>query len=262
MATNIFNAGKLVILAFLVTQLGTTVRSSPVAEPAYINDLVKRTCTYPLKFGSPTNQFALLSYISIANTGTPLSISGNIGVSPSGTISGIPAASVTGTIYINTPSAASALATASARCSCAAAALPRTTVPGTSITGMTFTPGNYFFAGAVNLAASGSVTFDAGGNVNAQFIVIITGAFTTGASSTILLINGAKACNIFWTVGTPTVNAAATLGASSIVYGNGCVWGAITMGAGVTVTGLWVTLVNAAASTLAIDGGTFKIPIC
>ena len=258
MQLTIFGAGKLAILGFLATQFGS-VLSAPAAEPVYINDLVKRTCTYPLKFGTPTNKFVILSYIKIVETlGAVLTINGDIGVSPSGTISNIPPASVTGTIHTNDASASSAIATASAACSCAAAALPVTTVAGTSITGSTFTAGNYLFPGAVNLAASGSTTFDAGGNANAQFIMIIEGALTTGASSKILLVNGAKACNIFWTVGAPpSAGAAVTLGASSVFNGNLCVWGPITTGLGVTYNGLMTTLLKTAASFVSIDGGTF-----
>ena len=207
---------------------------------------------------------AMLSYVSLTETlGAVLSITGNIG--STGAIVNIPAASVTGTIYSDVASATSALATASATCSCAAVALPRTTVAATSITGSTFTAGNYYFAGAVNLAASGSVTFDAGGVSTAQFIMIINGALTTGASSTVVLKNGAKACNIFWVIGPPASSAGAdtTLGATSVFNGNICDWGAITTGAGITYNGLMVTLKTTAASVITMDGGTFKsIPTC
>ena len=208
----------------------------------------------------------MLSYTSITETlGAVLSITGNIGVAPAGAIINIPAASVTGTTYLNAPSATAALATATATCVCAAARLPRTTVAATSITGSSFTPGTYYFAGALNLAASGAVTFDAGGVSTAQFTMIIDGALVTGASSTVILKNGAKACNIFWVIGPPASSGGAdtTLGASSVFNGNICDWGAITAGAGVTYTGLMVTLKQIAASVITIDGGTFKsVPVC
>ena len=258
-------ASRLAFLGFLATQF-SSILSSPLAEPFSVSDLAKRSCTYPLKFGTGTAKMVILSYTSITETlGAVLSITGNIGVAPSGTIVNIPTASVTGTIYSNVASATSALATASATCSCAAAALPVTTVAATSITGSTFKPGNYHFAGALNLAASGSVTFDAMGNSAAQFIMIIDGALVTGASSTVILINGAKACNIFWVIGPPasSVGADTTLGASSVFNGNICDWGAITAGAGVTYTGLMVTLKQTAASVITIDGGIFKsVPTC
>ena len=258
-------ASRLALLGFLATQF-SSVLSSPVADPFSVSDLAKRSCTFPLKFGTGTAKMVLLSYTSITETlGAVLSITGNIGVAPAGTINNIPAASVTGTIYSNVASATSALATASATCSCAAASLPRTTVAATAITGTTFMPGTYYFAGAVNLAASGSVTFDAKGNSAAQFIMIIDGALVTGASSSVILLNGAKACNIYWVIGPPasSVGADTTLGASSGFFGNLCDWGAITVGAGVTYTGLMVTLKQTAASVITIDGGTFKsVPIC
>ena len=258
-------ASRLALLGFLATQFGS-ILSSPLAEPFSVSDLAKRSCTYPLKFGTGTAKMVMLSYTSITETlAAVLSITGNIGAAPAGGVVNIPAASVTGTIYTNTPSATSALATASATCSCAAVALPRTTIAATSITGSTFTPGTYYFAGALNLAASGSVTFDAGGVSAAQFYMIIDGALVTGASSTVILKNGAKACNIFWVIGPPASSGGAdtTLGASSVFNGNICDWGAITAGAGVTYTGLMVTLKQTAASVITIDGGTFKsVPIC
>ena len=258
-------ASRLALLGFFANQI-TPILSSPVAEPFSISDLVKRTCTYPLKFGTGTAKMAILSYIKIFETaGATLSITGNIGVAPSGTIVNIPASSVTGTIYSNVASATSALATASATCSCAAVAMPRTTSAATDITGNTYTGGNYYFTGAVNIDASGSVTFDAGGVSTTQFIMIINGALTTGASSTIVLKNGAKACNIFWVIGPPASSTGAdtTLGASSVFNGNLCDWGAITTGAGITYTGLMVTLKTTAASIITLDGGTFNsVPTC
>ena len=258
-------ASRLALLGFLATQFGS-VLSSPVAEPFEISDLVKRACTAPYKFGAGTAKMAILSYTSITETlGAVLSITGNIGVSPAGVISNIPAASVTGTIYSNVASATAALATATSVCACAASSLPRTTSSLTSLTAQTFTPGTYYFPNALNLAASGAVTFDALGNSAGQFIMILDGALTTGASSMVLLKNLAKACNIFWIVGPPatSIGADTTLGASSTFLGNICDWGAITTGAGVAYTGLMVTLKQTAASVITIDGGTFKsVPVC
>ena len=258
-------ASRLALLGFLAPQF-SCILSSPLAEPFSVGDLAKRACTFPLKFGTGTAKMALLSYTSISETlGAVLSITGNIGVAPAGTIVNIPAASVTGTIYSNVASATAALATAKATCTCAAAALPRTTNTATSITGLTLTAGNYYFPNAVNLAASGSFTFDAQGVSAAQLIMIIDGAVVTGASSTIILKNGAKACNIFWVVGPPasSIGADTTLGASSVFNGNICDWGAITVGAGVTYTGLMVTLKQTPASVITLDGGTFKSnPTC
>ena len=97
--------------------------------------------------------------------------------------------------------------------------------------GETLPPGVYSVAGAGSV--NGSLTLDAAGNSGAIFIFKIGGAFTTAASSSVTLINGASSCNIFWVaegaiaIGTSSVmkgtvlahNAAASIAASSILDG-------------------------------------------
>ncbi|MBF8456006.1 DUF3494 domain-containing protein [Kaistella sp. G5-32] len=105
-------------------------------------------------------------------------------------------------------------------------------------------PGVYDVAGAPSIA--GTVTLDGQNDPNALFIIRGTGAFTTGVSSKVDLINGARACNIFWVCGgamstaDPTTmkgtlisNAAIALGAHTTHNGRLLsTMGAITMGAG------------------------------
>ena len=93
-------------------------------------------------------------------------------------------------------------------------------------------PGVYYNAGAVT--ASGSITLDAGGNPNAQFIFQFGAAFSTGTSFNVTLTNGASACNVFWVAegaiafGASTImkgfifsnNGAVTIGSMSNVQGN------------------------------------------
>ena len=98
--------------------------------------------------------------------------------------------------------------------------------------GETLAPGVYYNAGAVT--ASGSITLDAGGNPNAQFIFQFGAAFSTGTSFNVTLTNGASACNVFWVAegaiafGASTImkgfifsnNGAVTIGSMSNVQGN------------------------------------------
>lgn len=64
--------------------------------------------------------------------------------------------------------------------------------------GQTLTPGVYEVSGASTL--NGNLVLDAQGNGNAVFILQIEGSLSTGAHSKVKLINGAKACNVFWKV--------------------------------------------------------------
>ena len=60
----------------------------------------------------------------------------------------------------------------------------------------TLIPGVYDVAGAGSLA--GTLTLDALGNPDAVFIIRFSGAYVVSASSTIVLANAAKSCNVYW----------------------------------------------------------------
>jgi type VI secretion system secreted protein VgrG len=74
-------------------------------------------------------------------------------------------------------------------------------------------PGVYFFSSSAQL--TGTLTLDGNGDSNAQFVFQIGSTLTTASSSSILLINGAQAGNVFWQVGS-----SATLGDSTSFYGS------------------------------------------
>lgn len=76
----------------------------------------------------------------------------------------------------------------------------------------TITPGVYSIAGAAS--AAGVIDLDGGGNPNALFIFRSGGAFNTGAGTTINLINGVEARNVFW-----IAEGALGLGANTIMKG-------------------------------------------
>jgi len=81
--------------------------------------------------------------------------------------------------------------------------------------GETFTPGVYAASAAINIGAGAEVTLDGENNSTATFTFISQTTFVTGASSKIVLVNGALAENVIWVVGT-----GATLGASSEIQGS------------------------------------------
>lgn len=64
--------------------------------------------------------------------------------------------------------------------------------------GDTLIAGVYAISGASTL--NNILTLDAKGNSNAEFIFQIAGSFSTSAESKVLLINGAKASNVYWKV--------------------------------------------------------------
>jgi len=78
--------------------------------------------------------------------------------------------------------------------------------------GETLSPGVYRTAGAVT--TTGTLTLDAGGNPNAEFIFQFGAAMSTGAGFSVILTNGASACNVYW-----ITEGAIALGASTIMRG-------------------------------------------
>jgi hypothetical protein len=77
----------------------------------------------------------------------------------------------------------------------------------------TLGPGVYHQPAASSIA--GNLTLDAGGNANALFVFRCVGAFATGASTEIILTNGATSNNVWFVSG-----GASSTGASTIMRGN------------------------------------------
>lgn len=107
--------------------------------------------------------------------------------------------------------------------------------------GETLLVGIYFIAAAGSVA--GNLTLDAAGDPNAIFIFQFGGEFTTGASTTINLINGALACNVFWIAEGAMSMAAITDMKGTLISNNG----AVSMGAGGTLEGRMLSTAGAAS---------------
>jgi hypothetical protein len=120
-------------------------------------------------------------------------------------------------------------------------------ITGKDLGGMTLTAGTY--AASSSLGLTGTVTLDGENNSGAQFIFQIGSTLTTAAASSVVLINGAQACNVFWQVGS-----SATLGATTTLAGSILALTSISVGDGVTATGglyalnAAVTLINDAVT--------------
>lgn len=114
------------------------------------------------------------------------------------------------------------------------------------------------FAGVYAVAGAGSVggtlVLDAQGNVNAVFIFKIGGAFTTGASSVISLINGASACNVYWVAEGAISLAASTIMKGTMIANNA----ANSMGASCTLEGRMFSTTGALSTTSV----TANLPVC
>lgn len=83
--------------------------------------------------------------------------------------------------------------------------------------GQTLTPGVYAFghASTANITAASPLTLDGQGNAAAVFVFQASSDLVTASGSTVRLINGAEACNVFW-----QVSSSATFGTGSTFVGN------------------------------------------
>jgi hypothetical protein len=119
-------------------------------------------------------------------------------------------------------------------------------------------PGVYNVPGAPSIAA-GTLTMDGGGDPNSVFIIRSTGAFTTAATTEVVLTNGARSNNIFW-----LSEVALTVGAGAIMKGAlVSAAGAISLGENSNLEGRMLTKAGAvtiaAGSTITAPSGTSPI---
>ncbi|MBV6701546.1 DUF3494 domain-containing protein [Kitasatospora aureofaciens] len=201
-----------------------------------------RAATTPVSLGTAGN-FAVLAATTVTNTG-PTTINGDLGLSPGTSVTGFPPGQVNGTQHVADAVALQAKNDLTAAYNDAAGRPTTATVP-VELGGTTKTPGVYD-SPAGTFGITGQLTLDAQGDPNAVFIFKAASTLTTASASSVNLVNGARACNVFWQVGS-----SATLGTNSTLRGNVLALTSITVTTGVTVEGR--TLARNAAVTLDSD---------
>ena len=184
--------------------------------------------------------FAVLGASTVTNTGTS-NIFGNVGVSPGSAITGFPPGVITnGALHAADPTATEAHADLAAAYTAFAglASPPANNLSGMDLGGLTLTPGVYRCDVAATWS-SGTLTFDAQNVPTARFVIQIGTTLITPSSSSVVLINGADARNVYFQVGT-----SATLGTGSTFIGNILADASITAVGSTTVTGRLLAVVG------------------
>ncbi len=102
---------------------------------------------------------------------------------------------------------------------------------GSDLTNQVLLAGVWGDGSTLLLSGPGPVTLDGEGNYDSVFI-IKTPALTTMSGSSVVLTNGAQACNVFWQIGS-----SATLGSGSTFAGNILALTSISLDDSVTVNG-------------------------
>jgi Ice-binding-like len=203
--------------------------------------------------------FSVLGGETVTNTG-PTTMFGDLGLSPGSSVTGAP--HVLGQTHIDDAvaiGAKNALTTAYND----AASRASNGSAGTDLAGQTFLPGVRTASSSL-LLSSGSVTLDAQGDPNAVFIFQIGSTLITGSNTTVLLVNGAQACNVFWKVGSSatlgtgtrfvgTIMASASITATTAATIHGRL---LAQTAAVTLDTNTITTSNCASSATGSGGGT------
>jgi uncharacterized repeat protein (TIGR01451 family) len=199
-----------------------------------------------------TQSFAVLGGASVVNTGSTVTI-GDVGVSPGTVISGFPPGLVTGGTTHQTDAVALQAQndTTAAYLNLAAQTPVTLDLTGKDLGGQTLVKGVYSFSSSAGL--TGTLTLDAGGSANAVWVFKIGSTLTTASGSSVVLINGANPCNIFWQVGS-----SATLGSATNFVGNIFALTSITLITGATVQGRLL----ARNGSVTLDTNTVNITAC
>jgi len=193
-------------------------------------------------------QFTVFTSVGAFNSVGTTSITGDIGTNV-GAFSGFPPGIVLGAIENeNATSATAALDLADVYTDLST----RTCDVVLSVTiggGMTLTPANYCTGAAT--ALTGAIILDGAGDPNALFIIQIDGAFSAATFSSVSLINGASACNVFW-----QINGAVEIGENASFAGNIVANGAITFLSTASLNGRALTI----AGEIALSSNSMEQP--
>ncbi len=175
--------------------------------------------------------FGVLGGSTVTNTG-PTTVRGDVGVSPGTAVTGFfpPGTVIGGTIHSNDAAAQQAQSDLTIAYNALAGLPCGTNLTGTDLGGLTLVAGVYCFSSSAQL--TGTLTLDAQGNPNAQFIFQIGSTLTTASNAVVNVINGGNNCNVFWQVGS-----SATLGTATSFAGNIAALTSITATTGANVLG-------------------------
>jgi hypothetical protein len=160
----------------------------------------------------PIDLLSLESFVAAAGSGLTNSnlagvttLGGDVALSPTGSCIGdgnpctITNPVITGTLYVNDTVAQQAKFDLLVAYNDGAGRPPG--VPVTQLAGLTIAPGVYTADSALDIAVDGIVTLDGKGDPNSVWIFQVATALTVNNNVQINLIDGAKAKNVFWVVG-------------------------------------------------------------
>ncbi|GAB3877530.1 hypothetical protein GCM10028824_37770 [Hymenobacter segetis] len=201
--------------------------------------------------------FALFTAAGAFNNSGPTVVQGNIGTQV-GAFSGFPQGTVTGSINVANTYAGQVATDVATAYTYLTTSVPCGTTAISTLGGspaQTLLPGVYCLGGAQTL--TDQLILDGGGKANAVFIFKLGGALTTADLSTITLINGANADNVYWQIG-----GRVDLGANSVFRGTIVADGAINLISGAALLGRGLSIAGAISlDTNIVTGPLVEAPL-
>ena len=173
------------------------------------------------------DNFAVLAGQGVTNTG-PTTVNGDLGTSPNPSVTG---AGLTVNGSIHAADAVAAQAQADLTVAYNDAEGRSATEVATELGGQILTAGVYDSATGT-FEITGPLILDAENDPDAAFIFQTESTLITASASTVQLINGGSACNVFWQVGS-----SATLGTDSTFLGTILALASVTVTTDVTING-------------------------
>ena len=198
-------------------------------------------------------KFAVLGGSSVTITTTAgTTIVGDVGVSPGTSVMTLPAGQPIGTVYAGGPVAAQAQSDLTTAYNTLAGRACGTVLSG-DLGGRTLPPGVYCYPGT-SAGLTGALVLDAQLDPNATWVIQIGSTLTTATDSTVTVINGGSACNVYWQIGT-----SATVGTRTKMLGNIVALTSITL---VTTTTVLVGRALARNGAVTLDGCQLSAAAC
>jgi hypothetical protein len=201
----------------------------------------------PVGLGT-ADSFAVLAGAGITNTGAT-TITGDVGTYPTPAETGFGSVTLHGTNHHGDAVSRGAKADLTTGYNDAAGRKPVTSRP-VELGGTTLAPGVY---ASPTFGLTGTLTLDAQGKTNAQFIFQTSKTLITAVNSRVILINGAQACNVVWQIGS-----SATFNTGTTFVGNVLAHISISAETGATFQGRLLAQVGA----VTLDHNTITRSTC
>lgn len=194
-------------IMFVLTSIGAVASTAPGLGNA---------ASYAILAGTP----------AITNTGASV-ISGSVGIFPAASVTGFPPGTVSnGTIQAGTAAVGTAKSDLTAAYGVAASSPCNFNKTGQNLGGQTLTPGTYCQTTAPTL--TGILTLSG----NGVFIFQIGSTLVTAPGASVVFINGAQPCNVFW-----QVSSSATLDTTTSFVGTIMALTSISLNNGASIQG-------------------------